>query len=173
MNDETAGQDTAASAEPARGLRMLKVFMKDLSFEVPRGFAAFQDLEHTLKKHLDLRATYTLRPEDMVEVVLHVHLHVLSRDLVSICLIELQQGGLFEIRGCTDEERKQIVGSECVAALYPFAREVIWSVLNKGGFPGALLGPLDLNALLVNIAESNAESGNENDGEHAQDRASA
>jgi preprotein translocase subunit SecB len=51
------------------------------------------------------------------------------------------------MRGYTPEQRSTIVGSFCPNTLYPFAREAIADLIQKGGFPQFLLQPINFDAL--------------------------
>ena len=64
-------------------------------------------------------------------------------------LIELQQAGLFEISGYDEQEFKAIVGSFCPNILFPYARESIASLIQKGGFPEFVLQPINFDALFM------------------------
>jgi preprotein translocase subunit SecB len=77
----------------------------------------------------------------------------------TIFLVELQQAGLFHIDGYTEDEFKALVGSFCPNILFPYAREVISSVVSKGGFPEFLLQPINFDALYAQgLAQAQAEA---------------
>jgi preprotein translocase subunit SecB len=63
-------------------------------------------------------------------------------------LAEVQQAGVFLIKGIADEaERKRVLGTECLTLLFPFARETVAELVQRGGFPQLLLQPVDFAAL--------------------------
>ena len=43
----------------------------------------------------------------------------------TLFLVEIQQAGIFVIRGYSPQERDALVGSFCPSTLYPFAREAV------------------------------------------------
>jgi preprotein translocase subunit SecB len=65
----------------------------------------------------------------------------------TIFLVELQQAGLFDIGGYPKEEMGVLIGSFCPSVLYPYAREAIAGVIQKGGFPEFVLQPINFDAL--------------------------
>ena len=74
-------------------------------------------------------------------------------------LTEVKQAGLFQITGFTDERLGPMLGSFCPNLLFPFAREAIASLVQKGGFPQLLLDPVNFDALYqqhVQQAKQNA-----------------
>ena len=70
-----------------------------------------------------------------------------KEDDKTIFLIELHQAGIFQMTGYSPEEFKAIVGSFCPNILFPYARESIASMIQKGGFPEFVLQPINFDAL--------------------------
>ena len=62
-------------------------------------------------------------------------------------LVEVQQAGIFTIIGFAENEQAHMVGSFCPNILFPYAREAISDIVNKGGFPQLLLAPVNFDAL--------------------------
>ena len=72
--------------------------------------------------------------------------------------LRVQQAGLFELSGYDDNERSAITGSYCPSILFPYAREAIASVMQKGGFPEFVLQPINFDALYMQSQQQAAES---------------
>ena len=64
-------------------------------------------------------------------------------------MVELQQAGVFEIVGHTEQEMGALIGSFCPNLLFPYAREAISSTVQRGGFPEFLLQPINFDALYL------------------------
>jgi preprotein translocase subunit SecB len=62
-------------------------------------------------------------------------------------LVEVQQCGIFTLNGFSDQEMGHMLGSYCPNILFPYAREAISDLVNKGGFPPLLLAPVNFDAL--------------------------
>ena len=69
-----------------------------------------------------------------------------------------QDAGLFEIAGYEDEEFKAIIGSFCPNILFPYARESIASIVQKGGFPEFVLQPINFDALYMQSRKQQSEA---------------
>ena len=74
----------------------------------------------------------------------------------TLFLVEVQQAGLFEIRGYSKEDLATLAGVFCPNTLYPYARESISSVIQKGGFPEFVLQPINFDALYQQGLEQQA-----------------
>ena len=90
---------------------------------------------------LNLRSSHNDDEGDAHEIVLTLTVEAKDEDKTCF-LIELQQAGLFEISGYDEQEFKAIVGSFCPNILFPYARESIASLIQKGGFPEFVLQPI-------------------------------
>ena len=63
--------------------------------------------------------------------------------------------------GYEDGEISAITGSYCPGILFPYAREAIANVIQKGGFPEFMLQPINFEALYLQAqqqSEAEAES---------------
>jgi preprotein translocase subunit SecB len=70
--------------------------------------------------------------------------------------VELAQAGLFEIAGYEGDELGAIIGSFCPNILFPYARETIASLIQKGGFPEFVLQPINFDALYLQSKQQQA-----------------
>ena len=61
---------------------------------------------------------------------------------------------MFFISGASTEDLKRLIGSFCPSVLFPFAREVISTLVVKGGFPNFLLPLVNFEALFAQASES-------------------
>lgn len=139
-----ADQEQAAE----KRLSITKIYIKDFSFESPQSPAIFRQGEWKPETNLNLRSMHNPVEGDHHEVVLTLTVEAKEQDKTCF-LIELQQGGLFEIAGYEGEDLKAILGSFCPNILFPYARESIASVIQKGGFPEFVLQPINFDALYM------------------------
>jgi preprotein translocase subunit SecB len=73
-------------------------------------------------------------------------------------LVEVNQSGIFSIAGFTEQEMGPMLGSFCPNVLFPYAREVISDLVNKGGFPQLILAPVNFDALYMqHLQQAQAE----------------
>ena len=139
-----AEQENAADKQ----LAISKIYAKDFSFESPQSPNVFRARDWKPQTNLNLRSTHNLIEDDVHEVVLTITVEA-KEDDKSLFLVELQQAGIFEISGYEGEELKAILGSFCPNILFPYARESIATVIQKGGFPEFVLQPINFDALYL------------------------
>ena len=132
--------------ETGKHITINKVYLKDFSFESPQTPGIFAEGEWRPQTNLNLRSAHADAPNDLHEVVLTVTVEAKDGDS-TLFLVEVQQAGLFDVTGYDEEEFKAIVGSFCPNVLFPYARESIASVIQKGGFPEFVLQPINFDAL--------------------------
>jgi preprotein translocase subunit SecB len=138
-------------------ISIVKIYVKDFSFESPQAPQVFKSGEWSPKTDLNLRSAHTPVDGNHHEVVLTITVEAKDNDN-SVFLIELHQAGLFEISGYEDEEFKAIIGSFCPNILFPYARESIASIVQKGGFPEFVLQPINFDALYMQSRKQQAEA---------------
>ena len=116
------------------GLRQL--YVKDMSFEAPNspGILTESGLDPDIK--LNLRTSHRDLGNGVSEVVLHVTVHALAGQR-TVFLVELEQAGTFQISGFPPEETRAIIGIACPNTLFPYAREAVSSIVQRGGFAPA------------------------------------
>jgi preprotein translocase subunit SecB len=131
---------------PSKQLVVQKVYVKDASLEVP---LAPQVFTRQWQPQLDVQVTSGMvgMNADQHQVLLTLTVTAKLEQDVAF-LVEVQQAGVFLLRGFTDEnERKRALGADCLSILFPFARETVADLVQRGGFPQLLLQPVDFGAL--------------------------
>ena len=129
-------------------LSITKIYVKDFSFESPQSPGVFRTNEWSPKTSLNLRSTHTPVDGDFHEVVLTISVEAKDGDK-TVFLVELHQAGLFEVTGHTPDEAGMLFGSFCPNILFPYARESISTMIQKGGFPEFVLQPINFDALYM------------------------
>ena len=132
-----------------------KIYLKDFSFESPQAPDIFRQTDWQPKTDLNLRSSHTAVKDGHHEVVLTVTVEAKAEDK-TLFLVELHQAGLFEITGYEGEELGAIIGSFCPNILFPYARETIASLIQKGGFPEFVLQPINFEALYLQSKQQQA-----------------
>lgn len=156
MTDENATEAGAATDEAAQGqFGIQKIYVKDISFEVPDSPGVFQQ-EWTPTVNMDLANSATRISEDMFEAVLNVTITVSSDDK-TMYLVEAHQAGIFQLSGLPEEAINKILSISCPNILFPFVREVISDLVMRGGFPQLLLAPVNFEALYAQKMQQEAE----------------
>jgi preprotein translocase subunit SecB len=132
-----------------------KIYLKDFSFESPQAPEVFRQSDWKPKTDLNLRSSHTVVADTHHEIVLTVTVEA-KLDDKTVFLVELHQAGLFEIKGYETEELGAIIGSFCPNILFPYARETLASLIQKGGFPEFVLQPINFDALYFQTQQQRA-----------------
>ena len=147
--DEMQGEKQGKAAdENQKRISIVKIYVKDFSFESPKAPAIFNSGEWSPKTNLNLRSSHSRIDDNLHEVVLTITVDAKEGD-ETIFLVELHQAGLFDVTGYTEDEQGAIIGSFCPNILFPYARESIASIIQKGGFPEFVLQPINFDALYM------------------------
>ena len=123
-----------------------KLYIRDASFESPGAPESFSFGKWEPKIDLNLTNDQKQVDGDLYEVVVSVTATV-SVDGKTAFLVEVQQAGLFTIAGFDDQERKYLLGSQCMSILFPYLREAVTDLSVRGGFPPLVLTPVNFDAL--------------------------
>jgi preprotein translocase subunit SecB len=142
--------------EPEKRITINKIYLKDFSFESPQAPAVFRSGEWKPQTNLNLRSSHNEVEGDIHEVVLTITVDAKEGDK-TLFLVEVQQAGVFSIGGYNGEEMGAIVGSYCPNILFPYAREAIASIIQKGGFPEFILQPINFDALYMQSRQQAAQ----------------
>jgi preprotein translocase subunit SecB len=143
--------------ENEKRISVAKIYVKDFSFESPMTPGVFKSEKWSPQTNLNLRSGHTEIDAGVHEVVLTITVDA-KEDDKTVFLVELQQAGLFELTGYEDSERSAITGSYCPSILFPYAREAIASIIQKGGFPEFVLQPINFDALYMQSQKQAAEA---------------
>ncbi|MGI9270208.1 MAG: protein-export chaperone SecB [Woeseiaceae bacterium] len=138
-------------------IAVAKIYVKDFSFESPMSPDVFKSDKWSPQTNLNLRSKFSKADDDLYEVVLTITVDA-KEDDKTVFLVELQQAGLFEISGYNDAEHAAITGSYCPNILFPYAREAIAGMIQKGGFPEFVLQPINFDALYAQSQQQAAEA---------------
>lgn len=153
MADEQTPESTAAAEPPkAPGFAIKRVYVRDSSFEVPAGIAAFS-LPGQPKVAQDIGSKVNKVNDTHYEVVLNVTVTITLDDDKTAFLAEVHQAGLFEIVGIEGPDLKQVLSTLCPQILFPYARELVDSMATKGGFAPVSLPHMNFDALYAQAME--------------------
>jgi preprotein translocase subunit SecB len=145
--------EPSAGEVPSVQVTLQSVYLKDSSYESPNGPRLPTTQAYEPKFQLNMNTTAEDVGPDLREVLLTITLEAKQGD-ATLYLVEVKQAGLFFISGASSEDLKRLIGSFCPSVLFPFAREVISSLVVKGGFPNFLLPLVNFEALFAQASES-------------------
>jgi len=142
MTENVTENSNAASKQ----FLLHQMYIKDLSFESPNTPEVFKQVDAEMETKLNIKNSHRELGDNRFEVILHLSVHA-KRGEQTVFLIEIDQAGIFEMRGFHKEELGQIIGTHCPATLFPYVRETISSTATRGGFPPLVLQPINFEAL--------------------------
>ncbi len=141
--------NNGSKANGSQQFALQKIYLKDLSFESPRPIESLNETSERLKVNLNLNSDSRQAGKDMYEVVLTVTVTAdFEKKDDTLYLIEVKQAGLFGLKGFSDEELNAVLHATCPNILYPYARETVSTIVERGGFPQLLLKPMNFDTLL-------------------------
>lgn len=117
-------------------------YIKDLSFENPSPLANMSNEERpSIAIHIEAQAHNIA--EKTFEVTLRIKVDA-KRKEAQVFLLDLEYAGAFTIGNEVPEEYlRPILMIECPRILFPFARSIIATTTQEGGYPALLLTPVD------------------------------
>ncbi len=133
-----------------------KIYVKDLSLEVPNAPGVFLDQEGP-SISVELNNTAAQIDEGLYHVVLTATVTA-KRDEKTYFLVEAGQAGIFQIRNVPEDNLEPILGITCPTILFPYVREVISDAINRAGFPPVMLAPVNFEALYHQRQEQAAQA---------------
>ena len=159
MTDKTEAQTEEAAAENGAAEQQFiieRIYVKDISFEAPNSPAVFTN-EWAPDTNLNLNTNVTPLGDDHYEVELEVTVTVKDKEGKTAFLVEVKQAGAFMIKGYPEEQLNHLLASYCPSNLFPYAREVVSSLVSRGSFPEMHLSPINFDALYAQNLEQQAQ----------------
>ena len=135
--------NNAANEQPQFALQ--RIYVRDLSFEAPKTPEVFRQ-EWQPSVNVDLNTRQRDLGGDFHEVVLTLSVTVKNGEEVAF-IAEVQQAGIFLIKGLDAASMSHTLGAYCPNLLFPYAREALDSLVVRGSFPALMLAPMNFDAL--------------------------
>ncbi len=122
---------------------IIRIYLKDVSFETPNSPGIFtQEFKPATK--LQVNSAVNALDGDIYEVVLTITVTAAHEDTIFF-LVEVQQAGIFSIKGFDNDQKRSLLRAYCLNTLFPYAREAISDLVVKGGFPSLVLAPINFD----------------------------
>ena len=143
------------NTEPQPTFQIEKLYVKDLSLELPNAPQVFMQGENP-QLEIQVRNDAQQFAEALYEVVVTVTVTARANEK-TLFLAEAAQAGIFSLRGIPADDVAPLLGIACPNILYPYVREAISDLVTRGGFPPVLLAPVSFEALYAQRTQ--AQSG--------------
>ena len=156
-NKEVTNQEQEVQAV----LQIQRIYVKDVSFEAP-------NLPHIFTQEWKPRLSFDLSTEtaklddDLYEVCLNISVETTLEDSGDVAFIcEVKQAGVFTISGLEEMQMAHCLTSQCPNMLFPYARELVSNLVNRGTFPALNLSPVNFDALFVEYLQRQEQQAQE------------
>ncbi|SIO19625.1 protein translocase subunit secB [Sulfurivirga caldicuralii] len=149
----------ATTQQPEQIFTINKIYTRNVSFESPNAPGIFT-VEFQPQLEVDLNvSSEALEPEEGVfNVIVRVTATTRIDEHVAF-LVEVEQAGIFQIKGFTDADINYLLGVHCPNILFPYAREAVSDLVIRGGFPPLLLEPVNFEAMYAeHVQQQQAEA---------------
>lgn len=149
------GAETTVSGQ----FQIQKLYVKDISFELPNAPEIFQE-----QGQADVKMSLAQRVEDLGENLMEVILTITvtaSMGEKTAYLAEIAQAGIFLVAGFNEQVKHMVMNTVCPNTLFPYARRAISSMVSDGGFPPLVLQPVNFEQLYAKRVQemANQQSG--------------
>ena len=144
MADEQ-NQVAATPEQQQAQFQLQKLYVKDVSFELPNAPQIFQD-DGQVEIKMNLAQKVEVLAEGVHEVVLTVTVTATLGEKTAY-LVEVQQAGIFSIVGLNEQSAHAALNTLCPHALFPYVRRAITDLVADGGFPPLVLQPINFDQI--------------------------
>ena len=134
-----------------------KVYLKDLSLEIPHAPQIFTEKE---APKVDINLHHEVRSLDnsFYEVALTVTVTAQLQEK-TVFLVEVAQAGIFQIYNVPQQEFQAMLNVICPGILLPYAREMVSNTLIRAGFPPVMLPHVNFEAILQQRLQEQSQAG--------------
>ena len=140
---------------PQMGFNIEKIYVKDLSVEVPNAPAVFLEREAP-QIDVQLGSQSNAISQDVYENTVKVTVTAKVGDK-TLFLVECVQAGIFRISGVPQEQLPLVLGIGCPNIVFPYLRETVSDVVIRAGFPPLLLNPFNYEAEFMRQQQNDAQ----------------
>ena len=157
MSDETQGGAAAQANLPS--MNMVGQYIRDLSFENPGAPGSIMAGGGNPAFNVSISVAVKKQSDDIYAVELTLNAKA-NREATVLFNVELIYGGVFRLKNVPEATLSQLLMIECPRLIFPFARQVLASVTQQGGFPPLMMEPVDFAAIYrQNLAQLAAKQG--------------
>ena len=133
-----------------------RLYLKSSDFKIenpPTVFKSKGKLEYKIEMKIDPKK---LDEENLHDVSLDLKI-VGKIEETDIFTVSVSQAGVFELKGFTPEQMKQLEMAYCPNVLYPYARQAVTGLMTQAGFAPINLVPINFDALYQQQKKQAAE----------------
>jgi preprotein translocase subunit SecB len=154
MMTDSQRQTDSQPQQTQPAFQIEKVFVKDLSLEIPNAPQIFTE---QVQPQLEVQIATEISnfAESLYEVTVSATVTAKAGER-TIFLAEAVQAGIFSLRNVPQQELDPLLGIGCPTIVFPYLRETISDLITRGGFPPVLLSPVSFEALYMQRTQQQA-----------------
>ncbi len=152
-------EDTPGAAAPQPSMNLVGQYIRDLSFENPGAPGTLLAGNGNPAFNVSISVGVKKQNDEIYAVELTLNAKA-NRDDTLLFNVELVYGGIFRLKKIPEAQLSGLLMVECPRLIFPFARQVLASVTQQGGFPPLMMEPVDFMAIYrQNMAKLAAQGG--------------
>ena len=139
--------DSAANANPP-SFSLVGQYIRDMSFENPGapGSVMLGGANPNFSVGINVGVKKQAEEIYAVEITLNAKA---EREKNVLFNVELIYGGVFRMKNIAESQLAPLLLVECPRLIFPFARQVLATITQQGGFPPLMMEPVDFNAIYL------------------------
>lgn len=153
-------QDATQEAKPSFNIE--KIYVKDLSLEIPHAPQVFLERESpSIDVKLSTDSSAVDAEAGIYEVVVKTTVTASlgkEDEQKTMLLVEAQQAGVFRLTNIPKDEMEPILAVMCPNILFPYLRETVSETSVRAGFAPILLNPVNFEAPYQQQKQQQAEA---------------
>ena len=141
--------DTAANAQANQpSFNLIGQYIRDMSFENPGAPGSIMLGGSNPNFQVGINVGVKKQTDDIYAVEISLNAKA-EREKNVLFNVELIYGGVFRMKNIPENNLAPLLFIECPRLIFPFARQVLASVTQQGGFPPLMMEPVDFNAIYL------------------------
>jgi preprotein translocase subunit SecB len=150
-------QPASPPPPPQASFQIEKIFVKDLSLEIPNAPQIFiEQVQPQLEVQISTEVSRFA--ETYFEVMVSATVTAKAGER-TVFLAEAVQAGIFSISNVPQQDLEPLLSVGCPTVLFPYLRETISDLVTRGGFPPVLLAPVSFEALYLQRLQQQQQGG--------------
>jgi len=156
MSIEQIKKDNIKVEEPKKQIDLQRLYVKEQQCKLSRSPQVFKE-EWQPEINMEMQINNSMLEKDVYEAVLQINITVKNKQVTAL-VAEIQQAGIFLIKGFNEAEQKAIFATYVPNILYPYARRLISTLSTDATVPPITIAPVNFDLLFKQqLAEAKKE----------------
>ncbi|MEP7240786.1 MAG: protein-export chaperone SecB [Devosia sp.] len=147
--------DETAAAAPS--FNLVGQYIRDMSFENPGAPGSIMLGGANPNFQVGINVGVKKQADDIYAVEITLNARA-DREKNVLFNVELVYGGVFRVKGVSEAQLAPLLLVECPRLIFPFARQVLATITQQGGFPPLMMEPVDFQAIYLQNLKSLQET---------------